>query len=50
VVSFLYSYYDRVVVLAFLPLSDIGVYDVARAQGELKDVGGREWVITESHI
>ena len=29
VVSFLYSYYDRVVVLAFLPLSDVGVYDVA---------------------
>jgi O-antigen/teichoic acid export membrane protein len=29
VVSFLYSYYDRVVVLAFLPLSDVGIYDVA---------------------
>jgi len=28
-VSFLYSYYDRAIILAFLPLSDLGVYDVA---------------------
>jgi O-antigen/teichoic acid export membrane protein len=27
-VNFLFSYYDRAVVLAFLPLSDVGVYDV----------------------
>jgi O-antigen/teichoic acid export membrane protein len=27
-VQFLYSYYDRAIVLAFLPLSDVGVYDV----------------------
>jgi polysaccharide transporter, PST family len=26
--SFLYSYYDRAVVLALLPLSDVGIYDV----------------------
>jgi len=28
-ISFLYSYYDRAIVLAFLPLSDLGLYDVA---------------------
>jgi O-antigen/teichoic acid export membrane protein len=28
-ISFLYSYYDRTIILALLPLSDLGVYDVA---------------------
>jgi len=29
IVSFLYTWYDRALVLAFLPLTDLGVYDVS---------------------